>query len=230
MTTDSDITIERLVGNLEPVTRLSSPAKRCLVWLLAVAPYIAGLVLVLSLREDLGAKIAEVRFTVELGAAFATALTAAWTAFAMTIPGYDPRYAAIPLAPLIIWIGILVEGCLQDMITFGWSGMTFEADWICFPMIVLVGAWPAVLMAFMLRRGAPLAPYSTIAVGALASAGLGNVALRLCHAQDVSITVLVWQVGSAMVLASLAANAGPLILRWPTEQVRKLLFPERRSA
>ena len=218
MTIDSEVTIKRLVADLQPVARLSSPFRRCLVWFLAATPYVVGLVLLFSLRPDLAVKLAEVRFVIELGAAFATALLAGWAAFSMTVPGYDPLRVAMPLVPLAVWIGILVEGCLEDLIKFGWSGMGFEADWICFPMIALVGAWPALLMVLMLRRGAPLAPIGTIAMGALASAGLGDVALRLFHAQDVSVTVLVWQVGSAMVLAWLAAKVGPLILKWPTDR------------
>lgn len=228
MTVDSDVTIQRLVEDLQPVAPLASPFRRCCVWLVAAAPYVIGLVLLFSLRPDLAAKFGDARYAIEQAAAFATALLSAWAAFSMTISGYDPRRVVIALAPLALWVGLLVEGCVEDVIRYGWSAMTFEADWICFPMIALVGAWPAVLMAIMLRRGAPLAPSGTIAMGALASAGLGDVALRLFHAQDVSITVLFWQLGSAMTLAWLAANAGPLILKWPTDRVRKVLFPDRQ--
>jgi hypothetical protein len=227
MTVDSDFTIQRLVEDLQPVARLASPFRRCCGWLVAAIPYVGGLVWLFSLRPDLAEKFADARYAVEQAAALTTALLAAWAAFSMTIPGYDPRRAVIALVPLAVWVGVLFEGCVEDLISFGWSGITFEADWICFPMIALVGAWPAVLMVIMLRRGAPLAPYGTIAMGALAAAGLGDVALRLFHEQDVSITVLIWQLGSTMALAWLAANAGPLILKWPTERVRKMLFPDR---
>ncbi len=192
------------------------------------SPYVAVLALLFSLRPDLADKFADVRYVMELGAILATSLLAAWAAFSLTIPGYDPLRVVIALAPLAVWIGVLLEGCVEDLITFGWSGLRLEVDWICFPMIALVGAWPAVLMVIMLRRGAPLAPYGTVAMGALASAGLGDVALRLFHAQDVSITVLVWQVGSAMTLAWLAAKAAPRILKWPTDRIRKTLFPDRK--
>lgn len=229
MTVDSEVAIQRLVEDLQPVSRLAAPFQRCCIWLAAVMPYVVGLVMLFSVRPDLAAKFADARFAVEQAAALATTLLAAWAAFSMTIPGYDQRRVVIALVPLAVWVGVLFEGCLEDLIRLGWSGMTFEADWICFPMIALVGAWPAFLMVIMLRRGAPLAPYRTVAMGALAAAGLGDVALRLFHAQDVSITVLFWQLGSAMTLTWLAANAGPLILRWPTERVRKILFSDRNT-
>jgi hypothetical protein len=229
MTVDSEFTIRRLVEDLRPVARLASPFRRCCGWLAVAMPYVVGLVWLFTLRPDLSDKFADARYVVEQAAALATAVLAAWAAFSMTVPGYDPRRVVVALVPLAVWVGVLFEGCVEDLIRLGWSGMTFEADWICFPMIALVGAWPAVLMVIMLRRGAPLAPYGTIAMGALAAAGLGDVALRLFHEQDVSLTVLIWQIGSTMVLAWLAANAGPLILKWPTERVRKMLFPDRKT-
>src|SRR5258708_17614827 len=216
MTFDSEVTIQRLVQDLRPVARLASPFRRSCVWLVAATPYVAGLVLLFPLRPDLAAKFADARYAVEQAAALATALLAAWAAFSMTIPGYDPRRKVIALVPLAVWVGVLVEGCVEDLIRFGWSGMTFEADWICFPMIALVGAWPAVLMVIMLRRGAPLAPYGTIAMGALAAAGLGDVALRLFHEQDVNLTVLIWQLGSTIVLAWRAATSCSLFVAFPT--------------
>jgi hypothetical protein len=66
----------------------------------------------------------------------------------------------------------------------------------------------------MLRRGAPLTPSITVALGGLAAAGLGNFGLRLFHAQDASLMVLVWQVGSVAILTMAAACAGRLLLNW----------------
>ena len=89
-------------------------------------------------------------------------------------------------------------------------------DWFCFPAIVLVGLVPAIAMAGMLRRGAPLMPCVTTALGGLAAAGLGNFGLRLFHPQDVSLMVLVWQVGTVFMLTASAACAGRFLLNWDT--------------
>jgi hypothetical protein len=69
-------------------------------------------------------------------------------------------------------------------------------------------------MAVMLRRGAPLTPKITTALGGLAAAGLGNFGLRLFHPQDSSLMVLVWQMGSVLLLTLLCGMAGRLLLRW----------------
>jgi len=86
----------------------------------------------------------------------------------------------------------------------------FASDWFCLPAIVLVGTVPAIAMAVMLRRGAPLTPKITAALGGLAAAGLGNFGLRLFHPQDSSLMVLVWQMGSVLLLTLLCGIGRPL--------------------
>jgi hypothetical protein len=66
----------------------------------------------------------------------------------------------------------------------------------------------------ILRRGAPLTPHVTSAFGGLAAAGLGNFGLRLFHSQDVSVMVLVWQVGTVFILTIMVAWAGQYLLNW----------------
>ncbi|MBV9632994.1 MAG: DUF1109 family protein, partial [Methylobacteriaceae bacterium] len=63
-------------------------------------------------------------------------------------------------------------------------------------------------------RGAPLYPRATVALGALAVAALTNAALPLFHLGDVSIMVLVWDLGLIALLSALAGWAGPRILNW----------------
>jgi hypothetical protein len=218
--TDTQILIRRLSTELKAVRRLPAPEWRTLIWFAIALPYVASFVVIpFSPRPDLGAKLMEWRFFAEQTAALATALLAAWAAFSMTVPGFDQRRALLVLLPLATWIGLLAEGCGQAIGQGGWTA-GFTADWICFPMIALIGLWPAIVMVVMLRRGAPLRPHATVAMGGLAAAGLSNVALRLFHGPDVSLTILVWQVGSALVLAWLAGLLGPALLEWQTRPVR----------
>jgi hypothetical protein len=214
MTMDTEKLIERLAEAVEPVRPLSRPWARTAAWLLAAIPYVALVVLAVSPRADLLAKASEWRYLVEQLAALATGIAAAAAAFATTIPGYDRRILFLPALPLAIWLGSLGEGCVQDWIQFGPDGLSLRPDWFCFPAIVLVGAVPAIAMAIMLRRGAPLTPHITTALGGLAAAGLGNFGLRLFHSQDASLMVLVWQVGTVFILTAFAAWAGQYLLNW----------------
>lgn len=135
-------------------------------------------------------------------------------ALASIVPGFDRRILLLPLFPFAIWFGSLGLGCLESWIQFGLDGLSLHPDWFCFPAILLVGMVPAIAMALMLRRGAPLTPHVSAALGGLAAAGLGNFGLRLFHPQDSSIMVLVWQMGTVFVLTGLAGWAGHLLLDW----------------
>ena len=66
----------------------------------------------------------------------------------------------------------------------------------------------------MLRRGAPLTPHRTAALGGLAAARLGNVGLRLVLPEDANVGLFVWHIGGVFLLAALAAGAGHYLLNW----------------
>jgi hypothetical protein len=183
-----------------------------MVWLALGLPYVALVVLVMSPRPDLVEKASDLRYLVEQLATLVTGISAAVAAFALVVPGYDRRIAWLPLAPLAVWLGSLGEGCLRVLSVEGFRN--FGSDWFCLPAIMLVGTVPAIAMAVMLRRGAPLSPMIATALGGLAAAGLGNFGLRLFHPQDSSLMVLVWQMGSVLLLSALCGLGGRLLLRW----------------
>jgi hypothetical protein len=69
-------------------------------------------------------------------------------------------------------------------------------------------------MVVMLRRGAPLTPRVTVALGTLAVAALGNFGLRIFHIGDVSVMVLVWHFGGLALISVLAGQIGRRVLNW----------------
>lgn len=215
MTLETNDLIRRLAMSADPIRRLPPPWLRTVQWLSIAAPAIAVVVLLMSPRSDLAEKFVEVRFLVEQAAALATAVAAAIAAYCLVIPGNSRKLALLPVPPLAMWLGSLGQGCLETWLRFGEDTRQFYPDWICFPSIVIVGAVPALTMAVMLRRGTPMAPRLTVALGALAAAAIGNFGLRLFHYQDASLMVLIWQFGSVALLTVLAGWNGKYILRWP---------------
>jgi hypothetical protein len=211
---ETDKLIQLLAAGARPVRPLASPWTRTVLWLAIAIPYMALVVVVISPRADLLAKLTEARFLIEQLAALTTGGAAAIAAFASTIPGYDRKVLLLPALPLAVWLGSLGEGCLKIFLRYGWAGLSLQPDWLCLPAIMLVGALPAVAMVIMLRRGAPLFPYLSAGFGALAAAGLGNFGLRLFHPQDASLMLLVWQFGSVFILTMLGCCAGRSILNW----------------
>lgn len=214
MTMNTEGLIERLAANADPVRPLAAPWIRAAVWLAIAIPYVALVVAMMTPRGDLAAKLSDFRYLLEQTAALSTGIVAAAVAFTSIIPGYDRRIALLPLAPLGIWLASLGEGCVQAWMRNGAQGLSLTSDFVCIPAIALVGALPALAMVVMLRKGAPLRPHISAALGGLAAAGLGNFGLRLFHHQDASLMVLVWQMGTVFLLTMLSGAAGALLLDW----------------
>ena len=212
---DTDALIQELANSAAPVRRLPGPCARMLLWLALSIPVLAA-VIWLMMPSDIKpiATLADRRFLLEEAVLLVTALTAALAAFASVVPGYDRRVLLIPLVPLAVWLASLGEGCWRNWVALGANGLTLRADWDCLPPAILIGIVPSIAMVVMLRRGAPLLPRVSIALGALAVAALANLGLRLFHVGDASVMVLFWHLGGAAVLTGLAALAGRRVLYW----------------
>jgi hypothetical protein len=146
--------------------------------------------------------------------ALATGLAAAIAAFVSVVPGYGRKWALLPIVPLAVWLASLGPGCMQQWNQFGLAHLPLSHNPWCVLFIVLFGAFPAAVITIMLRRGAPLTPRLTAALGGLAAAGLANVGVRIEHPEDVTIMLLVWHVGSVMVLSAIAGTAGQYFFNW----------------
>jgi hypothetical protein len=192
---------------------------RLLIWLGVSVAYAALVVWLMGVRPDLPSKLANTRFAVELAATFMTSVLAVAAAFCAGCPGRPIWERFAPLPALGLWFWSLGEGCWRTFAASGAEGLSFRLDFVCLPSILLVSVVPGALMLKMIRQGAPIAPIATTALAALAAGALGATALRLFHAQDASLMVLVWQFGSVALLAGLGALTGRQLLRWPPPRI-----------
>jgi len=206
--------IARLIEDTTPIRRLSAPWIRMLLWLAVSVPYVAAVVLLMPMHVNWPQAFVDKPFVIEQIATLVTALAAAAAAFFSIVPGYDRKILLLPLGPLAVWLATLGRSCLQDWMGAGAGGLLLRPDWDCLLPAALVGIIPAFAMVIMLRRGAPLVPRATLALGALAVAALANFGLRLFHLGDASIMVLYWHFGSVGVLSIIAASFGRYVLRW----------------
>lgn len=207
--------IERLAEQAQPVRPLPSPWKRAVLWLAVATPCVALVVVVMSPRPDIAARLADTRFVVELVAAIATAIFAAVAAFACTVPGRSRLVCVLPMVTLAIWLASVGQGCFRDWMALGSEGLKLQTDWACVLAAALAGLVPSIAMVAMLRRGAPVFPRASLVLGALAVGALANAGAQFFHVGDVSIMVLVWHLGSVALLSMVAGVVGRLILRWP---------------
>ena len=212
---DTNALIQELANSAVPIRRLPTPWARMFLWLALSVPFLVA-VIWLMMPSDINpvAALADRRFLLEEAVLLVTALTAALAAFGSVVPGYDRRMLLIPFVPLAAWLVSLGEGCWRNWVALGANGLTLRPDWDCLPPAILIGIVPSIAMVMMLRRGAPLLPRVSIALGALAVAALANLGLRLFHVGDASVMVLFWHLGGAAVLAGLAALAGRRVLYW----------------
>jgi hypothetical protein len=162
--------------------------------------------------------VVDVRFSLEQIFAILTGLTAAAAAFASVVPGRSRNYLLWPVFPLIGWMATLGEGCIHN----SENGISLQHNLLCFPFILILGTPPAILIWMMLRRGAPLVPHRTAALAAIAAAGVGNFCVRLVHAEDVSLLLVVWHLGGILLLTGIASMAGSRFLNW-----RNVIRPQR---
>jgi hypothetical protein len=206
--------IQDLAATARPVRPLARPHVRAAIWLALSLGYVAAIMFALSPRADLSLELSDPPFIIEEFAALATGVAAAVAAFATVVPGSSRRWVILPLLPLAIWLGSLGPGCIRELKQFGLYGIPLEHNLLCFPSIILLGAVPALTMGLMLRRGAPLTPHLSSALGGLAAAGIGNAGVRLIHPEDVTVMLLVWHVGGVMGLSILAGSAGRYLLNW----------------
>jgi hypothetical protein len=219
--------IRRLAENAPPVRPLAQPYRRAATWLALSIGYVAVVALIVATvtQRDLSSNLADPIFILEESAALITGVAAAVAAFATTIPGRNSKWMLLPLPSFAIWLASLGPGCIREWNLFGWQALPLSHNVWCFPFIILCGAVPAAVMAVMLRRGAPITPHLTAALGGLAAAGLGNAGVRLVHPEDVTVMLLVWHMGGVMALSALAASAGRYLLNW-----RSIISPSENIA
>lgn len=210
----TDELIRALTADAKPVRRLAHPAVRATVWMMLSVAYVAAYLWVVGLRPDLPVVLADTRFQIEVGAALLTSMMAAAAAFCAGCPGRPlwERFAPFPF--LAVWLASLGEGCWRQWVQSGPDGLALQIDLTCFLNITMVSIFPAVVILIMIRQGAPLAPMSTTGLATLAAAALGAAALRLFHDQDMSVMLLVWQLGTVLLLAGIGFLLGRLVLHW----------------
>lgn len=204
----------RLAREIRPVRRLRHPWLRATMWVAATTIYLAAVVLFLAPPGRLGAALVDLRFSFEQLAAGLVGLTAGVAALATVVPGRSRRIFIAPIAAGALWITIVAIGCVQDALRYRATGIPIQTDWPCVAAIVMTGALPAIALVHMLRRGAPLTPRITLALGALSVAALANTSACLVRQHDTSMTVLLWHGTTVLALCGAAGLLGPSLMKW----------------
>jgi hypothetical protein len=208
--------IDALARQLTPAAPLSKPWIRSASWLLGAVAYFGVLTLMMALPADVAGNGRVWPSAFYHVGAILTAATAAGAAFASTVPGVPRRRIwMLPALALIAWFGSRLSGAVQELSRGGVS-LDAPGEWGCVSMIVLGGAPPAVGMAIMLRRGAPLTPALTGGMAMLAVASLASVSACLSHPHPSDAVTLVWHGTTILALVAIAGLGSRTALAWNT--------------
>jgi len=208
---NTDDLVQELAQDLEPIAPLPRPGARAGAWFVGAALYMAliafGMGFVNGYPDGAGA----VFWAVQI-AAIVTSLLASAAAFASVIPGVMSRSRGLAVAAAAVWLVLLAAASTADS---EWSALSSAAhEWWCVAFIVAGGAPLLGVLAWMLRRGAPLRPATTAAFAALSVAALANVGacISLPHANDAA--TLAWHGGAIVVATVCGAASGRLLFFW----------------
>lgn len=210
--------IDRLGTDLVPVRRLLPPWLRTVGWMLAVAAIAA----VLLMHYGADPMLRRWAATPDLGwagmGAVITAITAAWAAFALGVPGRPAAWAWLPLPGAVLWIGASGLGCLRlhlrNVVAAGTQLPTMHQSADCLVFIISFSIPLSALLIVLVRRACPLRPVLTAVLIGLASAAASASLLEICHAFDAAATdLLTHALAVAVVVAVNAVMGGRLLSR-----------------
>ena len=204
--------IDALGAELVPVRRLPPPWRRAAGWLLVVA-MIATL---LFAHYGSGGMLRRWEGAPDLAwaglGAVLTAITAAWAAFALGVPGRSARWAWLPVAPALLWIGASGMGCLREWVAPGTVVAGAHQPMGCLQFIIAFSVPLSALLIWLLRRACPLRPVLTALMIGLASGAASASLLEICHEFDAAtIDLLMHALAVALVIGANAALGGRLL-------------------
>lgn len=188
--------IQALVTQATPVHRLWRPMPRAALWLILAAGIIAVLALYHGLRPNLADKLCEPTFLIQLAASLLTGVTAAITAFHISLPDRSRAWLLLPLPTLLLWISSIGYSCLTNWVASVAGDPMLDESLRCFETVVLTSVPLSLMLLIMLRHAGPIRPVATAGVGALAVAALAATALSLLHDIDATTMVLIWNFGT----------------------------------
>jgi len=206
--------IDALVETATPVRRLRPPIIRAGLWL-AFAAIMLGLIAIAhGLRPDFFDRVRQPLFVLSMLGALATSILAAVASFRLSLPDSSRLWIVLPLPALALWVATLGYGCLTDWVSMDPDGVHMGEAVRCFATLLMTSVPLSIAMLVMLRYAALLRPLEVSVMGGLAVAAVTAFALSLFHDLDATVMILIWNLGSAVLIAALGSLFGRSMLTW----------------
>lgn len=218
--------IDLLVEAATPVRRLRPPLVRAALWLLLAAIVMGLLAVAHGLRSDIAMRLQQPVFVVGLAGTLATAILAAIASFKLSLPEGSRFWLLLPCPALALWVSTIGYGCLTDWVSIGPDGVRMGETARCFATLLLTSVPLSIAMLVMLRHAALLRPTAVSATGGLAVAAMTAFALSLIHDLNATVMILVWNLGSAALIAGLANAYGRPAFSWVASRTLPAIPPQ----
>jgi hypothetical protein len=217
--------IDALVETAAPVRRLRPPIIRAGLWL-AFAAIVLGLIAIAhGLRPDFSDRVRQPLFVLGMLGALATGILAAVASFRLSLPDSSRLWAVLPLPALALWVATIGYGCLTDWVSMDPDGLHMGEAIRCFATLLMTSVPLSIAMLVMLRYAALLRPLEVSVMGALAVAAVTAFASSLFHDLDATVMILIWNLGSAVLIAALGSLFGQSMLTWMASRFATLPRP-----
>jgi hypothetical protein len=206
--------IDSLVEDAAPVRRLRPPLLRAGLWLLFAALILALVAIAHGVRPDIEGRLHQPVFVLSMLGTLATGVLAAIASFRISLPDSSRLWLLLPLPTLALWVSTIGYGCLTDWLSMAPGGPDLGEALRCFATLLMTSVPLSIAMLVMLRYAALLRVVEVSSVGGLAVAAITSFALSLFHDLDASVTILIWNLGVAALIASLASLFGRPMFTW----------------
>ena len=216
-TMETDRLIAEIVAHGKPVARPWPVGKRTVVTLALSLVVLALTVWIYGVRPELPQLLRDPRFVIAELASITTGIAAIYACFRSALPDAPRWVPALPLAPFALWVAMLGSGCLDEFLRAP-DAMHLGTSFECLNTIVLTSIPPALVMIVMLRRVVPFHPAAVAAMGALGVSSLASAALTLFHPLNSAAMVLIWHLGTILlVVIGASLFSRPLLRDWRSE-------------
>jgi len=206
--------IDTLVEDATPVRRLRPPLVRAGLWLAFAATVLGLIAIAHGVRSDFSDCMRQPLLVLGMLGALATGILAAVASFRLSLPDSSRLWIVLPLPALALWVATIGYGCLTDWVSIGPDGIRLGEAIRCFATLLMTSVPLSIAMLVMLRYTALLRPLEVSIVGGLAIAAVTAFALSLFHDLDATVMILIWNLGSAALIAALGSLFGRSMLTW----------------
>lgn len=211
MITTPDL-IAALAADATPMRHLHPPLACAAAWLIFAVSLIAAIAIVHGLRPDHAERLRQPVFPVAIVASFMIGILAAAVAFLLSLPDCSGLWLLLPAPSIAVWLSTLGYGCLTDWVSLGPDSVRVGEAARCFGTLLVTSLPLSLVLLTMLRHAAPLRPSLTTLAGSSSVAAITATALSLFHSPDATIMILTWNLGTSVLIITLACTFGPKML------------------